>query len=416
MSRNSIRAAALLCILLVPITVSAQISRVITLADSLVGGVGGLSIDLMSNIYSADFMGTVWRIKPDGRVSKFATGFYGASGNTFDSRGNLYQASFNGNYVSKVDRNGGHEIWVDEGLSGPVGMVFNADGDLFINNCRGNTISIIGQDGIAKEFASGDLFNCPNGITFGPDGALYVVNFSDAQMIRIDSEGNATAFATIPGRGNGHVTLARGNFYVTAFQTNQVYMVTPDGVVSHVAGTGQFGESDGDALTATFVFPNGIAVDPGRGDRLFVNDYINRTPPSVDVPPVPLANIRMLMLESLTDILASALRSGGVSAMESAYRAHKSDPATAGGFTELAVNAFGYSIMNQGLLDAAIKIFELNAETYPASSNVYDSLAESYMKNGRNDDAIANYEKSLELNGANQNARDMIARIRSDGD
>ncbi len=391
---------------------NAQIARVLTLADSLVGGVGGVAVDRLGNVYSADFMDTVWRIKPDGRVSKFATGLYGPSGNFFDSRGNLLQANFFGNYISKIDRHGQHEVWVDEGLNGPVGITINNDGDVFVVNCSSNTLSRIDENKVAQPFSVSELFNCPNGITTGPDGALYVVNFSDTNVIRIDESGTASLFASIPGAGNGHIAVARGDFYVTAFQTNRIYKVTMEGEVTHLAGTGAFGEVDGAPLEAAFVFPNGIAVRPGVGDRLYVNDYINRTPQGVDFPPVPLANVRMLKLESISDVLTAGLQGGGAQGLEDAYRKYKTDPSTSALFTEREVNGFGYAIMNQGLLPAAVRVFELNAESYPNSFNAWDSLAESYMNSDMDDKAIANYEKSLALNPANQNARDMMAKIR----
>lgn len=405
--------ALLLILVLIPALTSrnaeAQIARVVTLADSLVGAVGGIAVDKLNNIYSADFMDTVWRITPDGRVSKFATGLYGPSGNTIDDKGYLYQSNFHGDNISRIDRNGDHEVWVDEGLSGPVGVVVDTDGTLFVNNCSANTVSMIGKDRVANDFASSDLFRCPNGITIGPDNALYVVNFSDGAMIRIDREGNASLFATIPGGGNGHVAVARGDFYVTSFQSNRVFKVDAKGEVTHVAGTGGFGEQDGAAAEATFTFPNGIGVNPRQPDRLIVNDYINRALPGVDVPPVPLANIRILKLESITDVLSSALRAGGPDAMEKAYRAYKSGSASQ--YTEIAVNAMGYALMNQGQLPAAVRLFELNAESYPNSFNVWDSLAESYMTSGDNKKAIEHYNKSLAINPTNQNAKDMIAKI-----
>ena len=392
---------------------SAQVARVLTLADSLVGGVGGIAVDRLGNVYSADFMDTVWRIKPDGRVTKFATGLYAPSGNFFDNQGNLLQSNFSGHYISKIDRNGEHEIWVEEGLNGPVGITVTTTNEVYVTECRANEISRVEENQVAETFADGDLFNCPNGITQGPDGALYVVNFSDTNVIRIDESGKAEVFAVIPGGGNGHIAFARGNFYVTAFQTNQIYRVTPTGDVFHVAGTGAFGEADGAPEEAVFTFPNGIAVDPAKGDRLFVNDYINRTPPTVDVPPIPLANIRMLKLESISDVLTREIRKGGPEAMLAGYRAFKSDPATASLFTEREVNAYGYALLNQGLLDAAVAIWEVNAESYPAAFNAWDSLAEGYMNQGKDDLAIEHYEKSLSLNAANQNAIEMIAKIKS---
>ena len=386
-------------------------ARVVTLADSLVGGVGGVAIDRLSNIYSADFMDTVWRIRPDGRVEKFATGLYGPSGNFFDSQGNLLQSNFSGNFISKIDRSGNHEIWVEEGLNGPVGITIHPDGDVFVVNCNSNSVSrIVGDKAVLH--SDSELLNCPNGITTGPDGALYVVNFSDGAMLRVDLDGTTELFATIPGGGNGHVAVARGLFYVTAFQTNRIFTVSTEGDVTHVAGTGGFSEVDGSPMEASFIFPNGIAVDP-KGDRLFVNDYINRTPPGVDVPPVPMANIRMIKLASIIDVLQAGLRSGGVDGMESAYREYKDNPGNGGIYTERDANGMGYALMNQGQLEAAVRLFELNAASYPRSFNAWDSLAEGYMTQERFEEAIEHYQKSLELNPANQNAKDKIAEIRA---
>ncbi len=69
--------------------------------------------------------------------------------------------------------------------------------------------------------------------------------------------------------------------------------------------------------------------------------------------------------------------------------------------------------MTGGQLSAATEVFELNVESYPLSSNVYDSLAEAYMNAGENAKAIQFYEKSLEINPANTNAVDMLKKIRS---
>ena len=68
--------------------------------------------------------------------------------------------------------------------------------------------------------------------------------------------------------------------------------------------------------------------------------------------------------------------------------------------------------MARGKLKEAIAIFELNVEAYPRSWNVYDSLAEAYMNDGRTDLAVKMYEKSLELNPQNSNAVDMLKRLK----
>jgi hypothetical protein len=80
---------------------------------------------------------------------------------------------------------------------------------------------------------------------------------------------------------------------------------------------------------------------------------------------------------------------------------------------EMDVNQLGYELLVEGRTAVAIAVFTVNAETYPDSSNVYDSLAEGYMKDGQLDRAIELYERSLELDPANGNATVMIERIRA---
>ena len=84
--------------------------------------VGGVTIDLIGNIYVADFDDLVWKITPEGKRDVFASGFYGASGNAIDHEGNLLQANFYGDSIDKVDRKGRTQPFVTSGLSGPVGI------------------------------------------------------------------------------------------------------------------------------------------------------------------------------------------------------------------------------------------------------------------------------------------------------
>jgi len=57
-------------------------------------------------------------------------------------------------------------------------------------------------------------------------------------------------------------------------------------------------------------------------------------------------------------------------------------------------------------------VFKLNAETFPQSENVWDSLAEAYMKAGDVKKAEENYEKSLTLDPTNENAKEVLKKIR----
>jgi tetratricopeptide (TPR) repeat protein len=78
---------------------------------------------------------------------------------------------------------------------------------------------------------------------------------------------------------------------------------------------------------------------------------------------------------------------------------------------EQALNGVGYYFLGQQSVPEAIEVFKLNVELFPESANVYDSLAEAYMKNGDKEEAIANYERSLELNPENTNAANMLEEL-----
>ncbi|MBT8399694.1 MAG: hypothetical protein KJO98_04400 [Rhodothermia bacterium] len=393
--------------------VSARDYNVYTLVDSIAGAVGGVAADRAGNIYVADFGDNVWKVKPDGRISLFATGFYGSSGNTIGPSGHLYQSNFYGNYVSRVDREGNKEVYASEGISGPVGVAMDAEGNLYVNNCSANSISKVLPDRSVSTFVESDLLNCPNGITLGPDSNLYVVNFSDERMLKVTPDGEISLFATLPGGGNGHVTVAGGNLIATSFRGQKVYSIGMEGNVTLIAGTGAIGEADGNGTDATFSWPNGIAAVP-NGSRIYINDYVNRFPPTIARPPIPKSSIRVITPPSITQMLTNALAEGGVDGMVQRYRALRGDPSTARLFTEVEMNRLGYQLMGAGQLAAATEVFKLNVEAYPNSFNVYDSLGEAYMNAGETKSAMEFYEKSLERNASNTNAVQMLKKLRGD--
>jgi tetratricopeptide (TPR) repeat protein len=61
---------------------------------------------------------------------------------------------------------------------------------------------------------------------------------------------------------------------------------------------------------------------------------------------------------------------------------------------ENLINQIGYQYLFDGKPDDAIATFKTNVERYPASANVYDSLAEAYERGGRIDLAEPLYDKA----------------------
>jgi len=77
------------------------------------------------------------------------------------------------------------------------------------------------------------------------------------------------------------------------------------------------------------------------------------------------------------------------------------------------MNDWGYELLTGNHLQEAVTILKLNVSLYPDSGNVYDSVAEAYLKSGQKDLAIENYKKSLEKNPDNEHAKDKLKELES---
>jgi hypothetical protein len=73
--------------------------------------------------------------------------------------------------------------------------------------------------------------------------------------------------------------------------------------------------------------------------------------------------------------------------------------------------ALGYQLLENDRTEDAVEVFKHAVLEYPESANAYDSLGEAFMKSGDKKNAIKNYQKSLELNPENNNAREMLKRL-----
>ena len=128
--------------------------------------------------------------------------------------------------------------------------------------------------------------------------------------------------------------------------------------------------------------------------------------------PVYEAAVALEGFKSLPDLLREAAP-GGLAKARAAYRDfRKRFPEEFGETPERDINYLGYVLLSEGSVDQAIVIFRLNAELFPASWNVWDSLGEGLMTKGDKKDAIANYEKSLKLNPENVGGKSMLRVLR----
>ena len=261
-------------------TAQAQNLQVHTITQPFPGS-GGVSYGADGSIYVGNFGDSlnlangnqVWKIDLDGTTTVFATGLSGASGNSFDNQGNLLQSNIAGGFISRIDTQGNVTTVASAGIVNPVGVVSDSSDNIYVCNCGNNTIVKIPPGGNAGLFSSGSLFFCPNGITIDENQNLYVANFSNGNVIKITPDGTPSLLATIPGNNNGHLIYKNGFLFVASHGSSRIYLLTLDGSVVPIAGSGVRGNDDGPAQQATFSLPNGIDTSPD-GDTIFVNTSI----------------------------------------------------------------------------------------------------------------------------------------------
>jgi PKD repeat protein len=151
---------------------------------------------------------------------------------------------------------------------------------------RVNTYSGLSA-GYANGTAASALYNLPTGIAADTFGNIYIADYSNNRIRKINSAGIVTNFA-----GNGTYNFANGldtnakfrspssvacdlagNVYVADQYNNRIRKITPAGLVSTYAGSGVIGTTDGLADSARFNFPTGVACD--MVGNVYVADQYN---------------------------------------------------------------------------------------------------------------------------------------------
>ncbi len=114
---------------------------------------------------------------------------------------------------------------------------------------------------------------------------------------------------------------------------------------------------------------------------------------------------------SLIETLSTTIAASGVDTAVQQYHDLKATAPATYNFDETQLNTLGYGLLHAKKLKEAVRIFQLNVEAYPRSSNVYDSLAEGYMDDGDRESAIANCEKALQINPKNASSAAMLRKL-----
>lgn len=110
--------------------------------------------------------------------------------------------------------------------------------------------------------------------------------------------------------------------------------------------------------------------------------------------------------------IGKVLAEKGVDTAVEAYRGMEKKPSGDYVFSEDALRSLGRTLIRLGRLADAIRIFEFNLEQYPGSTRTLDSLGEAFVRLGDFKRGQQTYQKSLELNPDDEEAAEMLRRLR----
>ncbi|HXS98379.1 MAG TPA: SBBP repeat-containing protein [Candidatus Limnocylindrales bacterium] len=283
-----------------------------------------IALDSSGNLYVADIVSSrVLKVSASGTVTTLAgngattfsgdggpgtkAALFSPSGVAADSSGNVYIADSSNNRVRKVDAGGTINTVAGSatpGFSGdggpatnaalfsPIAVAVDNNGNLYIADSGNGRVRKVNAAGTISTIASSLIL--PGGLAVDSGGNVYVAEIGLNRIRKITAAG---AISTVAGNstkgfsGDGgaatsaalnlssaHAGLAvdsSGNLYIADTGNQRIRKVTPDGIISTVAGNGVAGFSgdNGPATNAGLNNPTDVALD--SGGNLFIADTTN---------------------------------------------------------------------------------------------------------------------------------------------
>jgi sugar lactone lactonase YvrE len=324
----------------------------------------GVATDTAGNVYVADTHNNkIRKITPEGVVSTIAgsgvngyangTGtaaqFNLPSGVAADGIGNVYVADQQNHRIRKISPAGvvttfaGSSQGYADGIatvarfSTPVGVATDAAGNVYVADYYNNKIRKITSAGVVSTLAGSTQgyadgtgtaaqFYNPSGVALDAAGNVYVADYNNNRIRKITPAGIVSTFAgsgiavgSLDGIGtaamfyypNGVATDGVGNVYVADFNNNEIRKITPEAVVSTLAGNGNSGATDGIGALAQFKYPTGVATD--AAGNVYISDTSNHRirkiaqtlgvtqndiPSKITIYPNPVAKLLTVQLEN----------------------------------------------------------------------------------------------------------------------
>jgi sugar lactone lactonase YvrE len=208
----------------------------------------GIAIDAAGNCYVTE-SGHVRKVSPNGTVTTLVSSLFHPGNMAVDASGNVYVSDYALNTIFKITSTGvmtayagGSGVVAFTNLNSPGGIAFDVAGNMYVCDSGNNRIRKITPAGVVSNFAGTGLVGSANG-----PGSVATFNFPEG--IAID---------------------ATGNVYVADKFNRLIRMITPAGVVSTLAGTGEAGSINGYGDVATFFQPLQLAID--KQGVLYVTD------------------------------------------------------------------------------------------------------------------------------------------------
>ena len=177
----------------------------------------------------------------------------------------------------KLDRQASHE-----GLSSPVGMAYDAGGNLYVANWSAGTVVRFAPKGERTVFASG--LSGPSGLTVSAKGDVYVASYHEDLVWRFTQNGDKTVFVRGLATPAGLSFDARGRLLIANRRTHQILAASPDGTIEIVAEglqtpVGAVELANGDLLVSNIA--GGISLVSGGKMARTINTELGSPGPGI---------------------------------------------------------------------------------------------------------------------------------------